>query len=194
MVALKPYWSSSFLDLFFYSLPISAINSIFLDPNQNLLVVSSALQFFFLPPLPTAKLSAESQWHYLFTVCLFWLFFFTLLVYSTGLPAILLWFKNLSSSNWLLPDFQINIFQAQLWYCYSVVKIFQWLSFASSVKPRLAFLPQPMLSVFTPTLPNLAHLPSCNCVLDILYPLWKTPSSSSYMWPFSTPKAITEAT
>ena len=119
---------------------------------------------------------------------------YTLLLYSTGLPAILLWFKMLSSSNWLLPDFQINIFQAWLWYCYSVVKIFQWLSFASSLKPKLAFWPQPTLSVFTPTLPKLIHLSSCNCVLDMLYPLWKIPSSSSYMWPFSTLKAITETT
>ena len=55
------------------------------------------------------------------------------LLYCIGLPA-------LPSSNWSSYHFQITLLQTQLWFCYSATKIFQWLSFAFSLKCNLVML------------------------------------------------------
>lgn len=78
---------------------------------------------------------------YLFSICLFWT--------SSLPPYSTLWSwvasmrpaptQNASQFQWWSYNLQINLFQTQLWLHYSATKIFQWLSFAFSLKIQACY-------------------------------------------------------
>lgn len=126
----------------FYSVLKSMILSSQTTRSEPLVILGSSVLLCHLPPI--SKLSAGSQWFYLFRVWVFWTFLFTLLHCCIGLQP-------------FCPDSDAFLFQPTItwlrdtsfsspaWFFsplfYLAAKVFQCISFAFSLKSNLLSWP-----------------------------------------------------